>query len=913
MIEIQSFAFEQLDYGISYKPFWDSIHLQDALLSSVNATESNRCFFLHLGMKTETHPFALQYAFRQRAAKILICCSHDMPSDELSTLKELYLPPLTDVCSKPEFSSMVDANILLACWPLEWKNFRIIIWNKNAKKWSIYEPFPDDDNLEIILRFSSNHFTLLRYKYGSVNGRLRLMRSNSVNPDDMFPTHGYSVDIYDPDSFACANPVILCDVQDDCEFIKALKEPFSIGTILSPFYHAFSVRTIPSLKESMAKPQWPPMNREERSLISHFPQPCKKSGYFHSCCGSDGNCMCGLPDTYTGPIPCADDECYWTFDEDPYHSSHQLPVQAYEHVLGRIAQLVPILSQRFTDAREDKGILIHCVLERLYTIFLSLQASPFSSNTERDASSLKESLNLIKDILSPIMDALKGAEYEAPVAGLPEPIQHLQLASNLLSVIAVAKKTLPVELQSQQSTQSEDIPVIASDPKYALEIEDQCLNALNYASFIYSLVSDRILTITDEGKPIAIQQLDALFGKIDFIAGELTRIFRGVNSLTLKRAINVQSLDKAMVFASSLASELRKLIELVRDSKFPAANLALAGKAQRKMSKRAAPKASDHLLIPRKILQSFCESVDSIFEKEKAATQTPTDGFATLVDSDSVRSADEKFDDEAATNNAIQQRERAGSKFSRFADEAHNVHSRNANKDSYESDVEESENSEDRAFIDDVKPQRSSTNHRALFAQQVFKDAGVLGGSTASPRKISERPLGDDDSIATYCNKGHLVRTLYKIPRDNAKRHFSNRIICEHCIDTIPYSVPAYSCPCGTKVVCVRCIRAGATYSPPPKCQQCKADLHSTISLTVDSSCCICSRHNARRSYAWKCSSASCNVVYCEQCIPPPSLARITSTPPSSSSSSASHAESVSAASSSSSGLTAPMPGQSGP
>jgi hypothetical protein len=912
MIEIQSFAFEQLDYGISYKPFWDSIHLQDALLSSVDATESNRCFFLHLGMKTETHPFALQYAFRQRAAKILNCCSHDMPSDELNTLKELYLPPLTDVCSKPESSFMVDANILLACWPLEWKNLRIIIWNTNAKKWSIYEPFPDDDNLEIILKFSSNHFTLLRYKYGSVNGRLRLMRNNSVNPDDMFPTHGYSVDIYDPDSFACANPIILCDIRDDCDFIKTLKEPFSIGTILSPFYHAFNVRNIPSLKESKAKPQWPPMNREERSLVSHFPQPCKKSGYFHSCCGSDGNCMCGLPDTYTGPIPCADDECHWTFDEDPYHNSHQLPVQAYEHVLGRISQLVPTLSQRFIDAREDKGILVHCVLERLYTIFLSLQSLSFSTNSERDAASLKESLNLIKDILSPMIDALKVAEYEAPVAGLPEPIQHLQLASDLLSAIAAAKKTLPVELQSQQSTQSEDIPVIASDPKYALEIEDQCLNALKYASFIYSLVSDRILTITNEGKSIAIQQLDALFEKIGFIADELKRIFRGVNSLPPNRAINVESLDEAMTFASTLASELCKLIELVRDSKFPAANLALAGKAQRKLPRRSAPD-SEHLLIPRKILQRFRENVDSIFEKERAASQPPTDGFATLVDSDSVRSADEKFDEEAATSNAIQQRERAGSKFSRFADEAHNVHSRNTNKDSYESHAEESENSEDRAFIDDAKVRRSSTNHRALFAQQVFKDAGVLGGSIASPRKTIERPLGDDDSIITYCSKGHIVRTLYKIPRDNVKRHFSNRIICEHCIDTIPHSVPAYSCPCGTKVVCVRCIRAGATYSAPPKCQQCKADLHSIINLNADSSCRVCARHNARRSYVWKCSSASCNVVYCEQCVPPPSLDKTTSALPSSSSPSASHAESASAVSSSSSGLMAPMPGQLGP
>jgi hypothetical protein len=59
------------------------------------------------------------------------------------------------------------------------------------------------------------------------------------------------------------------------------------------------------------------------------------------------------------------------------------------------------------------------------------------------------------------------------------------------------------------------------------------------------------------------------------------KLRRGVDSLPHKRSINVNSLDNASIFASALAYELRKLVDLVRDSTFPAENLALADKAHK--------------------------------------------------------------------------------------------------------------------------------------------------------------------------------------------------------------------------------------------------------------------------------------------------------------------------------------------
>ncbi len=57
-----SFQFKCEDYGVSYLPFLS--YLPDDLRNSKSVIETNRCFFLHLGIATSTHPFLLQTAIR---------------------------------------------------------------------------------------------------------------------------------------------------------------------------------------------------------------------------------------------------------------------------------------------------------------------------------------------------------------------------------------------------------------------------------------------------------------------------------------------------------------------------------------------------------------------------------------------------------------------------------------------------------------------------------------------------------------------------------------------------------------------------------------------------------------------------------------------------------------------------------
>ena len=59
-------SFHQDDFHVSFGSFLS--HLPVELQMSRSAVETNRCFFLHLGIATRIHPFALQTAFRYYAS-----------------------------------------------------------------------------------------------------------------------------------------------------------------------------------------------------------------------------------------------------------------------------------------------------------------------------------------------------------------------------------------------------------------------------------------------------------------------------------------------------------------------------------------------------------------------------------------------------------------------------------------------------------------------------------------------------------------------------------------------------------------------------------------------------------------------------------------------------------------------------
>lgn len=453
------------------------------------------------------------------------------------------------------------------------------------------------------------------------------------------------------------------------------------------------------------------------------------------------------------------------------------------------------------------------------------------------------------------------------------------------------------------------------------------MNALKCASYIFSLVSGRILTITNEGKPIAVQQLDALLGKIDVMAGELKRISIGVLSLSPKRAINVQSLDKATIFATGLASELRKLIDLVRDSTFPAANLALAGKAGKKTPKKSTFEDLDRLFIPKKLLQRFCENVDAIFEKpeRECSSSSPKNGFAILVNDDAVNNSsdsesdEEQFDEQVAVEEAIEKRSNAQSTFSRFQAEALNSKPSGAS-DSYDSLIDESPDTQDREFINDSKQSRPS-DHRALYAMQAFKDAGLkplkVTPSKQKHNSPAKRSIGD--LPVTWCDKGHRVNITYKVSHDNHKKKVhSERVICEHCTKTLTSKDQAFTCSCFTKVVCVLCIQARASFQPPPNCSACQEEMISTKNLKKEMLCAGCNKPIGMRMIAWQCPSKSCNNTACEGCTPAPSMTKFSlplqaiaqAVPPLPSPSPSSNVATAPSSTDSSAGLQAPMPGQ---
>lgn len=58
------------DFSVSYEPFLRSLPAE--LIVSRAATETNRCFFIHLGVAMNVHPFALQTAFRSLAMRRIL-------------------------------------------------------------------------------------------------------------------------------------------------------------------------------------------------------------------------------------------------------------------------------------------------------------------------------------------------------------------------------------------------------------------------------------------------------------------------------------------------------------------------------------------------------------------------------------------------------------------------------------------------------------------------------------------------------------------------------------------------------------------------------------------------------------------------------------------------------------------------
>lgn len=152
------------DYAVSYIPFLR--FLSPDFQVSREANETNRCFFIHLGMAVKIHPFALQSAMRVMAQQLLSSLEGS-PAESLTAA-------LTDIVpSINEYAGFVDANALCFLWPEEFRTKRICIISNTHTLQPMFSSFSargvasEQIDAEIVIHSDGQHFTLLRPLQGA--------------------------------------------------------------------------------------------------------------------------------------------------------------------------------------------------------------------------------------------------------------------------------------------------------------------------------------------------------------------------------------------------------------------------------------------------------------------------------------------------------------------------------------------------------------------------------------------------------------------------------------------------------------------------------------------------------------------------------------------------------------------------
>jgi len=150
------YQFIKDDFHVTFSAFLKTI--PEELQMARSALETNRCFFLHLAVAMNIHPFALQTAFRYLATKKLLQLSkEDMKVDVLNTINE--------------FAGFVDANCLCFLWLQEFNSSRICIISGSNNKpiFSCFSLKNKRDIRDVIIYCDGSHFTLLKPNYNSEN------------------------------------------------------------------------------------------------------------------------------------------------------------------------------------------------------------------------------------------------------------------------------------------------------------------------------------------------------------------------------------------------------------------------------------------------------------------------------------------------------------------------------------------------------------------------------------------------------------------------------------------------------------------------------------------------------------------------------------------------------------------------
>jgi hypothetical protein len=126
--------FTQIDHGMSFKPFFSETmsscdeELRRELLGKPALCETNRCFFIHLGVALGLHPVAIQAIFRahsqvllHRIRKALSQKTHE--DDQRFDVVNMFEASLQSVLNH---NDMIEASILGILWPQEFQVAQLI-------------------------------------------------------------------------------------------------------------------------------------------------------------------------------------------------------------------------------------------------------------------------------------------------------------------------------------------------------------------------------------------------------------------------------------------------------------------------------------------------------------------------------------------------------------------------------------------------------------------------------------------------------------------------------------------------------------------------------------------------------------------------------------------------------------------
>ena len=178
MFVLDNASFIESDLGLKFRGIYpDNVQ---KVLDTFKLDETNRCFFLSLGIATNNDPFLLQRLFRKHAKyldlnkELVLRFIGDGDNDE--ALKTQIRLELDEAISITTTDSYVDCCALRFFWPVEFDNLRIVIICKRGTR--VFQKVfnasgtqtciqPDDAGKKtIFLKLENGHYTILTFSHG---------------------------------------------------------------------------------------------------------------------------------------------------------------------------------------------------------------------------------------------------------------------------------------------------------------------------------------------------------------------------------------------------------------------------------------------------------------------------------------------------------------------------------------------------------------------------------------------------------------------------------------------------------------------------------------------------------------------------------------------------------------------------